>query len=118
MFCRFLRPLGAGQFGSVDAGIWRKVYQDIPVALKTLRKGSSEKDKVKFLQEAVTMAQFRHPNVVTLFGIVSEGEPVSMNVCVYILPKITITNSESVNNPATYTVFVFIEAKGMLYKHE
>ncbi len=76
---RFLRPLGAGQFGSVDAGIWKKEYQDIPVALKTLKKGSSEKDKVKFLQEAVIMAQFRHPNVVTLFGIVTVGEPVSTN---------------------------------------
>ena len=74
---RFLRPLGAGQFGSVDSGIWKKGNQDIPVALKTLKKESSPRDKLKFLQEAAVMAQFRHPNVVTLFGIVSEGEPVS-----------------------------------------
>ena len=48
------------------------------VALKTLKEGSSELDKVKFLQEAAIMAQFRHPNIVTLHGVVSDKEPVSV----------------------------------------
>ena len=46
------------------------------MAVKTLKEGSGEEDRVKFLQEAAIMGQFRHPNVVTLYGVVS-GEPVS-----------------------------------------
>ena len=46
------------------------------VDLKTLKVGSKEMDKVKFLQEAAIMAQFRHPNIVTLYGVVSDKEPV------------------------------------------
>ena len=46
------------------------------VDLKTLKAGSEEMDKVKFLQEAAIMAQFRHPNIVTLYGVVSDKEPV------------------------------------------
>ena len=47
------------------------------MALKTLNQKNAEEDKVKFLQEAAIMAQFRHPNVVLLYGIVSKEEPVS-----------------------------------------
>ena len=47
------------------------------MAVKTLKEGSGEEDRVKFLQEAAIMGQFKHPNVVTLYGVVSEGEPVS-----------------------------------------
>ena len=47
------------------------------VALKTLNQDSTQENKVKFLQEAAIMAQFRHPNVVLLYGIVSKEEPVS-----------------------------------------
>ena len=72
-----MRLLGSGQFGNVEAGVWKKGTENIPVALKTLNMGASDKDKVKFLREAVAMAQFRHPNVVTLYGIVTVGEPVS-----------------------------------------
>ena len=50
-------------------------------ALKTLKEGSTNQDKVKFLQEAAIMAQFKHPNVVSLYGVVSDKEPVSMNYC-------------------------------------
>jgi len=47
------------------------------VAIKTLKKGADEEDRVKFLQEAAIMGQFKHPNVVTMYGVVTEGEPVS-----------------------------------------
>ena len=47
------------------------------VAVKTLNKGVDEGDKVKFLQEAAIMGQFKHPNVVKLYGVVTEEEPVS-----------------------------------------
>ncbi len=52
--------------------------EKIEVAVKTLKEGAGEGDKVKFLQEAAIMGQFSHPNVVKLYGVVTEGEPVSV----------------------------------------
>lgn len=53
------------------------MWQNTEVALKNLKEGSGEQDKVKFLQEAAIMAQFIHPNIVTLHGVASDEEPVS-----------------------------------------
>ena len=76
LFFRILGHLGSGQFGNVERGVWlSKTEQE--VALKTLKEGSRGQDKVKFLQEAAIMAQFKHPNIVTLYGVVSDKEPVS-----------------------------------------
>ena len=49
------------------------------VAVKALKSGASETDRVKFLQEAAIMGQFYHPNIVRLHGVVTVGEPVSPN---------------------------------------
>ena len=50
------------------------------VALKTLNKDATLTDKIKFLQEAAIMCQFRHPGVIQLYGVVGRGKPVSSNV--------------------------------------
>jgi serine/threonine protein kinase len=76
---RVIGHLGSGQFGNVEKGMW----QSTEVALKNLKEGSGGQDKVKFLQEAAIMAQFIHPNIVTLHGVVSDKEPVSSNVAIY-----------------------------------
>ncbi len=47
------------------------------VAVKTLKTGTESKDRVRFLQEAFIMSQFKDPNVVTMHGAVTDGEPVS-----------------------------------------
>ena len=74
--------LGSGQFGQVHRGEWTdkvsKVKND--VAVKMLKEGADELEKVKFLQEAAIMGQFSHPNVVKLYGVITEGEPVSQLV--------------------------------------
>ena len=75
--CRITSYLGSGQFGSVDKGVWRSGATVKEVAVKTL---TDSANIVKFLQEAAIMAQFRHPNVVTLYGVVSRGKPVSYGV--------------------------------------
>lgn len=75
--CRVTSVLGEGQFGEVRKGIWRnQTGVLLETAVKTLKPGATKDDKVKFLQEAVIMAQFKHPNVVTLYGVVSMGEMV------------------------------------------
>ena len=73
--------LGEGQFSIVRKGIWKRNHKAsfiLEVAAKTLKSGSGERDKVKFLQEAAIMAQFKHPNVITLYGVVSTGGIVSL----------------------------------------
>ena len=72
--------IGFGQFGDVFQGIFSTGEEDIEVAVKTLKKGSKDIDKIKFLQEATIMGQFKHPNVVTTYGMVSERGNVSNNV--------------------------------------
>ena len=70
--------LGSGQFGDVEIGIWNSCGKRSEVAIKTLNPSSTKpEDKVKFLQEAAIMAQFKHPNVIQLYGIVTDGEPVN-----------------------------------------
>ena len=46
------------------------------VAVKTLADGSTEEKRIQFLQEAAIMSQFKHPNVITLHGVLMEKEPV------------------------------------------
>ena len=74
--------LGSGQFGTVYKGVLGSGEGGgkVEVAVKTLKEGSGEEDRVKFLQEAAIMGQFKHHNVVTMYGVVTEGEPVSVSV--------------------------------------
>ena len=75
--CSLGEMLGSGQFGEVYKGVWERSHDNMEVAVKTLKEGTSDDDKVKFLQEAAIMGQFKHPNVVTMYGVVTNGEPVS-----------------------------------------
>ena len=55
------------------------------VAVKTLKEGSGEEDRVKFLQEVAIMGQFKHHNVVEVYGVVTIGEPVSQKSSHFLL---------------------------------
>ena len=79
MVFRVTESLGSGQFGQVNKGIWQKPSRAVEVAIKMLKEGATEEDKVRFLQEAAISGQFQHPNVVRLQGVVTVGEPVSAN---------------------------------------
>lgn len=59
--------------------------RDIPVALKTLKAGYTEKQKRDFLAEASIMAQFDHPNVIRLEGVVTQS--MSIKISMYKFPK-------------------------------
>ena len=71
------QQLGSGQFGVVYKGSWLSPDGEMEVAVKTLKEGSKEEDRVKFLQEAAIMGQFKHTNVVEMYGVVKEGDLVS-----------------------------------------
>ncbi|XP_065062309.1 tyrosine-protein kinase SRK2-like [Rhopilema esculentum] len=63
--------LGAGQFGEVYKGLWNN---KIPVAIKSLKPGSMKKES--FLEEAALMKRLKHPNLITLYAVVSVSEPI------------------------------------------
>ena len=46
--------------------------QEVEVAIKTLNNNASDKDRLRFLQEAAIMCQFDHQNVIKLHGVVTE----------------------------------------------
>ncbi|XP_065188407.1 tyrosine-protein kinase RYK-like [Sycon ciliatum] len=74
------KEIGRGAFGRVLKG--SIVYGDAEreVAIKTLKSVSAQSDLYEFLEEAVVMKEFDHPNVVALMGVCIEGDQPPM-VC-------------------------------------
>lgn len=78
------RKLGEGAYGTVYGGEARGLEGRVmgvgltdwmPVAVKTLKAGSSPEEKLDFLSEAETMKKFEHKNIVKLLGVCTKGEP-------------------------------------------
>uniref|UniRef100_A0A3B3TAF9 receptor protein-tyrosine kinase n=1 Tax=Paramormyrops kingsleyae TaxID=1676925 RepID=A0A3B3TAF9_9TELE len=68
--------LHSGEFGEVCFGYMKRPgKRDISVSLKTLKEECSEKQQRDFLSKASIMAQFDHPNVIHLEGIVTRSKP-------------------------------------------
>lgn len=76
--CRITGHLGSGQFGTVEKGILKTNKGPVDVAVKTIGPKISEEDKIKLLQEAAIMGQFKHPNIIHLHGMVAAGKLVSI----------------------------------------
>ena len=72
------QELGKGEFGVVYRGLWYSQSGNKEVAVKVMRDESTDKDKIKILQEAVIMGQFSHQHVVKFYGILTLMEPVSL----------------------------------------
>jgi len=78
---QFGPELGSGEFGAVYEGSYKDYWnekeadgevEEQKVAIKMLRKATSDEDKVRFLKEAAIMAQFNHPNIVGLTGVCTQ----------------------------------------------
>ncbi|XP_051894994.1 ephrin type-A receptor 8 isoform X2 [Pristis pectinata] len=71
------KVIGSGEFGEVCYGRLKlPAKREIPVALKTLKAGYTEKQRRDFLSEASIMGQFDHPNIIRLEGVVTRSKPV------------------------------------------
>ncbi|XP_027626465.1 ephrin type-A receptor 8, partial [Tupaia chinensis] len=66
--------IGSGESGEVCYGRLRVPGQrDVPVAIKALKAGYTERQRRDFLSEASIMGQFDHPNIIRLEGVVTRG---------------------------------------------
>ncbi|XP_051982521.1 ephrin type-A receptor 6-like isoform X2 [Xyrauchen texanus] len=78
---RIERVIGAGEFGEVCSGRLRILgKKEIPVAIKTLKGGYTERQRRDFLREASIMGQFDNPNIIRLEGVVTKSRPVMIVV--------------------------------------
>ena len=68
---KFLKKLGAGNFGEVWQGLWNGTTK---VAIKTLREGTMQPEA--FLKEAEIMKKLIHPKLVQLYAVCSREEPI------------------------------------------
>ncbi|XP_067658531.1 ephrin type-B receptor 1-B-like isoform X1 [Haliotis asinina] len=69
--------IGGGEFGDVCKGKLRVPGRmEMSVAIKTLKPGATEKNRLDFLTEASIMGQFDDPNVIFLEGVVTKSNPI------------------------------------------
>lgn len=67
------KVIGVGEFGEVFRGVMKIPGRgEVPVAIKTLKPGYSEKQRQDFLSEATIMGQFSHPNIIHLEGVITK----------------------------------------------
>lgn len=70
-FCSHL----TGDFGEVCRGCLKlPSKRELPVAIKTLRAGCSDKQRRSFLSEAGILGQFDHTNIIRLEGVITTGK--------------------------------------------
>ncbi|XP_055515115.1 ephrin type-A receptor 2 isoform X2 [Leucoraja erinacea] len=69
------KVIGAGEFGEVYKGTLKKGRKEISVAIKILKAGYTESQRIDYLSEASIMGQFSHHNVIHLEGVVTKYKP-------------------------------------------
>ena len=77
----YICDLGQGNFGMVMKGEAIGITPKEPstlVAIKVLKEGSNKDAKNDFINEAVHMNQFDHPNILKLLGVCFDKEPLCL----------------------------------------
>ncbi|HKV08684.1 MAG TPA: protein kinase, partial [Thermoanaerobaculia bacterium] len=118
-----LEPLGTGGMGTVFRG-WDPKLQR-PVALKTVRLGGNLEPERRremiatLLREAVTVARFSHPNVVTVYDLedAPEGAFVAMELVEGLSLERFLWNHDRLD-PDRVIVLGAAMAKGLAAAHE
>ncbi|KAK0409382.1 hypothetical protein QR680_004505 [Steinernema hermaphroditum] len=74
---QLVQKLGEGAFGDVHRGVLRlPMNRSVDVAVKLAKMTEMTKEKIKeIMKEARLMRYYDHPNVVRLYGVVVEAEP-------------------------------------------
>ena len=75
---KLLRELGRGEFGVVHQALYDPCdlnTTEYAVAVKMLVGSPRPVQREEFMVEATTTAQFRHPHILMLIGVVTIGEP-------------------------------------------
>lgn len=67
--CKFIIFTLVGAYGEVCSGILRRDEDEIKVAVKTLKREVGKQERVELVNEAKTICQFDHQNIVKVFGI-------------------------------------------------
>ncbi|TKR64267.1 hypothetical protein L596_024832 [Steinernema carpocapsae] len=69
--------VGGGAFGEVFTGSFKKSDSEtVDVAVKKLKGMMKKKQRLEFIREAKLMKRFDHPNIVRVFGVAIQEEPV------------------------------------------
>ena len=75
---KMLTKLGEGEFGEVyKAVLTTPTGTSQDVAVKVVKKGAPQEERLKLLQEAAILGQFKHNHILHLVGVVTTDEPVS-----------------------------------------
>ena len=75
-----LTKLGEVQLGEVYKAVLKSptgTSQD--VAVKLVKKGAPQEERVRLLQEAAILGQFKHKHIIDLVGVVTVGELVGVS---------------------------------------
>ncbi|XP_014662367.1 PREDICTED: BDNF/NT-3 growth factors receptor-like [Priapulus caudatus] len=75
---QFIKELGEGAFGRVFLGECRMDDGKKLVAVKTLKSQSTENAINEFYAEAEIMTNLQHGNIVSFYGVCTDGEPLMM----------------------------------------
>jgi serine/threonine protein kinase len=74
---QIVETIGQGNFGTVDKAMYtERRGPTFLVAVKRLHAQASSEARQEILEEAAIMAQFEHPCVVALVGVVTKGDPI------------------------------------------
>ncbi|XP_073941521.1 uncharacterized protein isoform X2 [Choristoneura fumiferana] len=70
----FLEEIGEGCFGKVHKGLLRLEDDEQVVAIKVLKESAGRSAEEDFVREVSIMSAFRHPNILSLIGVVHREE--------------------------------------------
>ena len=73
--------IGSGAFGEVYSALSNQSEERIPhreIAVKFVNSNAGPEQKQEFIQEAILMRNFEHPNIVQVYGICMDSEPIGI----------------------------------------
>ncbi|MFH4974654.1 hypothetical protein AB6A40_001363 [Gnathostoma spinigerum] len=110
------KRIGGGAFGDVFKAEWTDVDIIIDVAVKTLKDKVTKEERAKFLKEAQIMRKLNHRNIVRIYGIAPQEEPmmIVMELAANGTLKAYFLKHPDVDN-VTLLNFVKDAARGMRY---